>query len=155
MNMKISDILARKGNDVYGVPPDRLITEAVHEMVGHKIGALLVREDGDLIGIITERDILHALSDRGFDLSKLKVRDLMTKKVFIGSPDDDLIYVMGLMSKNRFRHMPVMDSGKLVGMISSRDVVSAALAAADLENRILKHYIKYWPEEESDEVAAH
>jgi len=155
MNMKISDILERKGGDVYAVAPESLVTEAVHEMAGHKIGAVLVQEDGRLVGILTERDILHALSEKDFDLSKFQVLDLMTKKVFIGSPDDDLIYVMGLMSKNRFRHMPVMEGDKLVGMISSRDVVSAALAAADLENRILKRYIKYWPEEDADEVAAH
>lgn len=155
MNMKIADILQRKGGEVYGVAPERLVTEAVREMVGHKIGALLVQDDGHMVGIITERDILHALSERNFDLSKLQVRDLMTKKMFIGSPDDDLIFVMGLMSKNRFRHMPVMEGDKLIGMISSRDVVSAALAAADLENRVLKHYIKYWPEEEADQAVPH
>lgn len=151
MNVKIEDILKRKGNKVLTITRNVLLDEAVHIMTSNKIGALVVANDGVLEGIITERDVLHALDKRGFDaISKLKVEDLMTAEVHTGTPDDDIVYVMTIMSKNHFRHMPVVDaeSGKLVGLVSSKDVVTAALAAESMENRILKHYIKNWPEEE-------
>ncbi|MDH5435633.1 MAG: CBS domain-containing protein [Gammaproteobacteria bacterium] len=151
MNVKIEDILKRKGNKVLTVTRNVLLDEAVHIMTSNKIGALVVANDGVLEGIITERDVLHALDKRGFDaISKLKVEDLMTAEVHTGTPDDDIVYVMTIMSKNHFRHMPVIneDGGKLVGLVSSKDVVTAALAAESMENRILKHYIKNWPEEE-------
>jgi len=151
VNVKIEDILKRKGNKVLTVTRNVLLDEAVHIMTSNKIGALVVANDGVLEGIITERDVLHALDKRGFDaISKLKVEDLMTAEVHTGTPDDDIVYVMTIMSKNHFRHMPVIneDGGKLVGLVSSKDVVTAALAAESMENRILKHYIKNWPEEE-------
>lgn len=151
MNIKITDLLRRKGNDVYTVSPTTLIKDAIHEMVGHKIGALLVQENGDLTGIITERDILHALDEHAADILDKKVSELMTSDVFTGSPEDDLSYVMTLMHKQRFRHMPVIENGKLAGLVSSKDVMKAALDAADMENRILKHYVKNWPEDDPQE----
>ena len=151
MNVKIEDILKRKGNSILTVTRNVSIDEAVHTMASNKIGALVVEDDGMLEGIITERDVLHALDERGFStVSKLKVEDLMTANVHTGALDDDIVYVMTTMSKHHFRHMPVVDNGKLVGLVSSKDVVKAALAAESMENRILKHYIKNWPEDNEE-----
>lgn len=151
MNITITDLLRRKGNDVFTVSPDISIKDAIHEMVEHKIGALLVQENGNLAGIITERDILHALDEHAARILDKKVGDLMTSDVFTGSPGDDLSYVMTLMHKQRFRHMPVIDDDKLVGLVSSKDVMKASLDAADMENRILKHYVKNWPEDDTQD----
>lgn len=149
MNIKIEDILKRKGDKIVTVKRHVSIDEAVHLMASNKIGALVVEDDAMLEGIITERDVLHALDENGFSaVAKMKVEDIMTSQVHTGSPEDDITYVMTLMSKHHFRHMPVVVNGKLAGLVSSKDVVTSALAAESMENRILKHYIKNWPEED-------
>ena len=150
--MKIKDILHEKGNDVVTIEPNGTVQEAISRLNEHGIGALIVTgERGETSGIITERDILRVCGDRCIALSEPSlleetscpslVQDVMTKDLIIGVPDDDLDYVMGIMTKNRIRHLPVMDGKKLVGIISIGDVVNAHLAESEFENRMLKDYI--------------
>jgi CBS domain-containing protein len=150
--MKIKNILREKGNDVVTIEPNRTVQEAICMLNEHGIGALIVTgERGETSGIITERDILRVCGDRCVALSEPSppeetscpslVQDVMTRDLIIGVPDDDLDYVMGIMTKNRIRHLPVMDGEKLAGIISIGDVVSAHLAEAEFENRMLKDYI--------------
>ncbi len=111
-------------------------------LVKHNIGGLVVtRGDGSVVGIITERDILRESAERSDRLKDTRVADIMTSEVIIGVPDDDVEYAMGIMTKNRIRHLPVLDGEKLVGIISIGDLVNSHLRQTEFENRMLKDYI--------------
>jgi CBS domain-containing protein len=150
--MRVSDILRRKGGEVVTIGPSATVHEAIQRLNQHGIGALLVTDDtGQLCGIITERDILRECGDRctrlaapaGDDGSGCPalVNEVMTADIIIGVPEDDLNYVMGIMTKNRIRHLPVLEQGKLTGIISIGDVVNAHVEEAEFENRVLQDYI--------------
>ncbi len=144
--MKLRDILDVKGDTVHSIPPEARLQEAVDRLVENRVGALVVRrpdagEADRLLGIITERDILHACSAGGRPLGEVKVAEAMTEKLITGTPDDDVEQVMGLMTARRIRHLPVLDGGRLSGMISIGDVVKAQHDRLALENRLMKDYI--------------
>ncbi|HXU87739.1 MAG TPA: CBS domain-containing protein [Methylomirabilota bacterium] len=141
--MKIREILAVKGQHVHTIGPDRSILDAVALLLEHGIGALLVRDAGDAVaGIISERDILRICRDRGAALGRIRIADVMTRDLVVCVPDDDVDYAMGIVTKNRVRHLPVLDGGRVVGMISIGDLVKARLDAAEYENRYLREYIE-------------
>jgi CBS domain-containing protein len=141
--MKIREILAVKGQHVHTIGPDRSILDAVALLLEHGIGALLVRDAGDTVaGIISERDILRICRDRGAALGRIRIADVMTRDLVVCVPDDDVDYAMGIVTKNRVRHLPVLDGGRVVGMISIGDLVKARLDAAEYENRYLREYIE-------------
>ena len=141
--MRIRDILRQKGSEVVTIEPERTVQEAIRRLVDHKIGALVVtRNHGSVVGIITERDILRESAERSDRLRETRVRDVMTTEVIIGLPDDDLDYVMGIMTKNRIRHLPVLEGEQLAGIISIGDVVSTQLRRTEFENHMLKDYIQ-------------
>jgi CBS domain-containing protein len=140
--MRVADILRKKGDKVVTIEPHRTVLDAVGVLVEHRIGAMVVTgSDGAVHGIISERDIMIEAAERSDSIRETLVGDVMTKDVIIGVPDDDLDYVMGIMTKNRIRHLPILDDGKLVGIISIGDVVNAHLGATKFENRLLKDYI--------------
>jgi CBS domain-containing protein len=151
--MQISDILRQKGPHVVTIEEHVTVHDAIRELNHHGIGALIVTgEGGKISGIITERDILRECGERCTHLTgSLKpgespcpalVQDAMTRDLVIGVPDDDLGYVMGIMTKNRVRHLPVLDDGELVGIVSIGDVVKAHVEETEFENRQLKDYIR-------------
>ncbi len=144
--MKLRDILDVKGSTVHSVPPDATLQDAVDSLVEYRIGSLIVhRGDSEgtveLLGIITERDILHACAAGKRPLAEVKVAEAMTAKPVTGALDDDLEHAMGLMTTRRIRHLPVLAEGRLAGMISIGDVVKAQHDRLVLENRLLKDYI--------------
>ncbi|NIN73132.1 MAG: CBS domain-containing protein [Gemmatimonadetes bacterium] len=140
--MRIKDILRDKGTDVVTVGGSATLHDAIMRLNKHNIGGLVVTaENGVVVGIITERDILREVVERCEEVKDRLVADVMTRDVIIGVPEDDLAYVMGVMTKNRIRHLPVMDESGLVGIISIGDVVRASLRKAKFENRMLKDYI--------------
>jgi CBS domain-containing protein len=141
--MKIQEILAVKGAYVHTIDPDRTVLDAVALLVQHGIGALLVRDaSGAVVGIISERDVLRVCRDRGAELGTIRVGDVMTKELVICVPDDETDYAMGIVTKNRVRHLPVMDGDRVAGMVSIGDLVKARLDAAEYENRYLREYIQ-------------
>lgn len=141
--MKVRDILAIKGSHVQTIDPDRTVLDAVGLLVEHRIGALLVRDPrGRVAGIISERDVLRLCRDRSAELGRLRVRDVMTRDLVICVPDDEIDYAMGIVTKNRVRHLPVMEGERVAGMISIGDLVKASLEAAEYENRYLREYIE-------------
>jgi CBS domain-containing protein len=151
--MRIRDILREKGTEVVVIEAGQTIHEAIGRLNEHSIGALVVTgEGGKTIGIITERDILRECGGHCIRLHKSRAReqttcpslvqDAMTKNLVIGVLDDDLDYVMGIMTKNRIRHLPILDGGNLAGIISIGDVVNAHLTEKVFENRMLKDYIQ-------------
>lgn len=141
--MKVREILAIKGEHVHAIGPDRTVLDAVTLLVEHGIGALLVRDGGGVIaGIISERDVLRVSRDRSGELGAIRIGDVMTRDLVICVPDDEIDYAMGIVTKNRVRHLPVMDGGRVAGMISIGDLVKARLDAAEYENRYLREYIQ-------------
>lgn len=141
--MKVREILSLKGDHVHTIEPDRTLLEAVALLVEHGIGALLVCDaDGTVAGIISERDVLRISRDRSGELGRIRIRDVMTRDLVICVPDDDIDYAMGIVTQNRVRHLPVMDGGRVAGMISIGDLVKARLDAAEYENRYLREYIE-------------
>ena len=123
--MKIRTILATKGMKVITIQPDRTVQEAVGLLAQHNIGAMVVTEkDGHPVGVISERDIVRALAGEADALSR-PVAEVMTRKVVVGSPGDDLKAVLKTMTEKRFRHLPVMEHGHLVGIVSIGDMVKA------------------------------
>lgn len=140
--MKIVDILREKGADVVTIGPERSVHHAIQTLVEHNIGSLVVRgKGGEIVGIITERDILRECARGSGRLQTCRVRDAMTTELMIGVPDDNLDYVMGIMTKNRIRHLPIMDEENLRGIISIGDVVNALRRQTEFENRMMKDYI--------------
>ncbi len=140
--MKLRDILSSKGGDVVTIEDCASVLDSIRLLNKHKIGALLILDSaGRTTGIITERDILHLCDSELKSFDQLNICDAMKKDLIIGVPDDDVEYAMGVMTKNRIRHLPVMDDERLVGMISIGDLVKSRLEAMEYENRYLRQYI--------------
>ncbi len=123
--MKVSTILATKGNKLFSITPEQPISEAIVSLAKHNIGALLVLgEDEQLVGILSERDIVRNLNKQP-GLVTMPVSSIMTSPVSTCLPQDDLMSVASVMTERRFRHLPIVEDGKLLGMISIGDVLKA------------------------------
>ena len=145
--MTLQAILQAKGSTVHTIDPEATLADAAQKMVRHNIGSLLVcRPDcvdvQHLLGIITERDLIHAMVAGKSPPSAFRVSEVMTAKLITGSPDDGVEQVMGLMTTRRIRHLPVVSEGRVVGMVSIGDVVKAHHDHLAVENRFMKDYIR-------------
>ena len=140
--MLLTDILNTKGRGVLSTTPDESLGHVVEKLVENRCGALVVCEGETMVGIISERDILRAIVEVGKPLGEVLVRDRMTKEVITGSPDDPVSKIMGLMTENRVRHLPVLEDGKLAGVISIGDIVKAQHDRLTMENHYLMNYIQ-------------
>ena len=141
--MKAADILKKKGSGVITINSHNTVYEALGNMIDNKVGSLVVVDsDSSPIGIITERDITRFVySKANNDWLKTIVVEVMTENIVVGIPDDGLDYIMALMTQNRFRHVPIVEDGKLAGLVSIGDVVKAHLKNVEAENRYLSDYI--------------
>ena len=140
--MRIAEILRQKGSDVTTMKSESTMSEAISVLVDMRIGALPVSDDGrTLVGIISERDVVRALSEGTDDLQGLPVRALMTSTVYTCAPDATLSEVMTLMNERRIRHVPVVEEEVLVGILSMRDLVDARLREAEVERQQMADYI--------------
>ncbi len=148
--MKISTILNKKGNKVHTISTTATLKDMVREMLALHIGSLLVinPDDDAVVGIITERDLLRNLARYSADWENVKIGDVMNTDIILASPGDTIDHVMNQMTEHRIRHLPVMDGGQLAGVLSMGDIIKAALAESTFQNRLLKNYIKNWPEDE-------
>jgi CBS domain-containing protein len=124
--MKMESILARKGPGLFTVEPRQTVLDAVKVLVEHNIGAVMVVSEGRPQGILSERDIIRESSRRA-DLLTRPVSDVMTTNVTYGSPGDDVEAVLRTMTAGHFRHLPVLEDGKLIGIVSIGDLVKAQL----------------------------
>lgn len=141
--MKIRDLLRGKGTAVVTIRPEATIHDAMTMLVNRRIGSLVVLDaQGRVMGIITERDILRECAARSDQVKHTRVQEVMTTNLIIGVPDDEVGYVMGIMTHNRIRHLPIMVGERLEGIISIGDVVKAQLEETEFENRYLKDYIQ-------------
>ncbi|HVQ75742.1 MAG TPA: CBS domain-containing protein [Candidatus Binatia bacterium] len=140
--MTLRDILKVKGSHVHYIGPDATVLDAVAILMEHRIGALLVRgAAGEVAGIITERDVLRECARHAADLGRIRVREAMTPEPLVCAPDDGVDAAMGIVTAHRVRHLPVMDAGRVAGMISIGDLVKAKLDEAQDENQHLREYI--------------
>ena len=139
--MQVANILKVKGDDVISVAPDTNIVEVAKILKSKRIGAILVMEGGSIAGIISERDIVRGLPDYGEKILNMPVSDLMTKTVTTCSSDASIDEIMEMMTKNRIRHLPVVDDGKLVGFISVGDVVKNRVEELVAEEDQLRSYV--------------
>lgn len=153
--MRIKDILEEKGTGVVTIDAGQTIHAAIMQLNHHGFGALIVTgKEGQVAGIVTERDILQCCGDncthlttpppREQTICPFLVGDIMTKNLVIGVPEDDLNYAMGVMIKHKIRHLPILDNGKLAGIISAGDLVNAHFEENVFESRTLKEYIHTW-----------
>lgn len=142
--MSMRDILREKGSDVLTVDMDTGIPEIARFMTEKNIGALLVEDDGKLCGIVTERDVVRILGKTGCDLEGLRAADIMVKSenLLVAEVDDQNDYVMAVMVQKNFRHMPIVDEGEIVGLISIRDVVKAHVKKLQAQVHFLSEYLK-------------
>lgn len=126
--MRIDDLPLKYDMDLITISPDAPVLRAAEVLNGHNIGALLVCDNsGDLVGIISERDIVRGLSECAPNINDVKVSDLMTPEVVTCGPGDDVNEIMSIMDERRIRHIPVLKDNRLSAIISSRDVMSAML----------------------------
>jgi CBS domain-containing protein len=140
--MDVETILHTKGRAVATIGPDERISTAVAELISRNIGALVVSEDGESVdGIISERDVVHALAARGTDLLSLKVAEVMTRPVVTCDPADTVEQLMAEMTNRRIRHFPVVRDGRLCGIVSIGDVVKNRLDEVEYEARSLRSFI--------------
>jgi len=143
--MKIAEILKQKESKVFTIKTDVSVYNAIEILNKEHIGSLIVvNNNHELEGIITERDILYKCYKSKEDNKKLPVSDIMTKrdKLIIGTPDDNSSYAMNIMTKNRIRHLPIIDSEKVVGLLSIGDVIKVLLDDSEAEAKNLREYIK-------------
>ncbi|HEV2264657.1 MAG TPA: CBS domain-containing protein [Stellaceae bacterium] len=140
--MNVNDILKAKGREVATVAPDATVADAVRLLHGRGIGALVVSADTNrLDGILSERDIVHALAERGVTVLDMRVAELMTRRVVTCAPNDTIAELMGEMTRRRIRHLPVVDRGRLAGLVSIGDVVKNRLEEMESETTSLRQFI--------------
>ena len=139
--MNVSDILKGKGNIIYSVTGDVSVYEAIKTMGEKNIGALVVIEDDELKGIISERDYARKIVLKGKLSRETLVKEIMTEQVITVVPEDSIDKCMELMSAKHIRHLPIVGSGKVLGMISIGDVVNAVIASQKETIEQLKSYI--------------
>ncbi|HSM24887.1 MAG TPA: CBS domain-containing protein [Anaerolineaceae bacterium] len=137
----VSSILQVKGNDVYTVGEDTPLLEVLELMADKKIGAVLVTSGEKIAGIFSERDFARKVAKTKIVDLDWPINELMTKEVFVISPDETIDECMGLMSSTRIRHLPVVDDGKLAGIISIGDVVNFSIDDKDLQIQNMEKYI--------------
>lgn len=145
--MKVSDILKVKGNTLFTVTPDTPLSEAVVTMAEHDIGSLVVMEYGDLVGMLTFREIILTLRENNGSLGERIIRNVMDIHPLTCTPETDVNEVRRMMLEHHVRYLPVLDSKTLMGVISFYDVAKAVVEEQSFENRMLKAYIRDWPEE--------
>ncbi|KVA74541.1 CBS domain-containing protein [Burkholderia ubonensis] len=147
--MRVSDILKVKGNTLFTVTPGTPLREAVDTMAEHDIGSLVVMEYGDLVGMLTFREIILRLRENGGAIGEVQVRKVMDEPLTC-TPETDVNEVRRMMLERHARYMPVLDKKVLMGVISFYDVAKTVVEAQSFENRMLKAYIRDWPEPESE-----
>lgn len=145
--MKVSEILKVKGNILYTVTPDTPVADAISTMVEKDIGSLVVMEFGELVGMLSFREVMKALHQGKGSIGTGTVRKHMDDHPITITPDTEVNEVRRLMLEKHARYVPVVDAKTLLGVISFYDVAKAVLEAQSFENKMLKAYIRDWPEE--------
>lgn len=148
--MKVSDILRLKGSTLFTARPDELLAEAAALMAERNMGSLVVMSHGDLVGMLTFREVIQAIVKNGGNLGSTLVRSAMDDAPLTCTLETEMDEVRRMMLERHARYMPVMDHGMLMGVISFYDVAKAVVDSQNFENKMLKAYIRDWPEAGKD-----
>jgi CBS domain-containing protein len=140
--MTVRSILNTKGHQIVSVEPDAKLTAAIKLLGEKKIGAVLVMNQSRLEGILSERDIVRVLGERGAGVLEEPVSEVMTRKVVSCKETDTVAEIMETMTTGKFRHLPVMENNKVVGLISIGDIVKWRVREYETEQEALRDYIK-------------
>ena len=143
--MQVKVILRVKGNRLLSIEPGGRAVDAVRTMAEQNLGSLVVLEQGRMAGMPTFHELLGALAKRGGALGDIKVSEIMVKDPVTATPEMEVNDLRRTMLDTSARYLPVMQDGRLLGVISFRDVAKAVLEEQDFENKMLKGYIKNWP----------
>ena len=143
--MKVSDILRVKGNTLYTVTPEEPLARAIEIMADKDIGSLVVMDHGDLVGMLTFREVILCIVKNGGAVGNTLVRSAMDDHPLTCTSETELDEVRRMMLERHARYMPVMDRRMLMGVISFYDVAKAVVDSQNFENRMLKAYIRDWP----------
>ena len=143
--MQVKEILRVKGNRLLSIEPGGRVVDAVKTMAEQNLGSLVVLDQGRMAGMLTFHELLAALAKRSGTLGDITVSEIMVKDPVTATPDMEVNDLRRTMLDTSARYLPVMQDGKLLGVISFRDVAKAVLEEQDFENKMLKGYIKNWP----------
>ncbi|HEY0858915.1 MAG TPA: CBS domain-containing protein [Albitalea sp.] len=146
--MKVSDILRVKGGTLYTITPDQQLAQAVATMADNDIGSLVVMDHGDLVGMLTFREVIQSVVRNGGSIGNTLVRSVMDDHPLTCTPETEIDEVRRMMLGRHARYMPVITQRTLMGVISFYDVAKAVVDSQDFENRMLKAYIRDWPVDE-------
>jgi len=138
---RITDVLRSKGSDVVTISPDTLVSELLSLLVGRNIGAAVVTSDNAVVGIVSERDVVHCIYGRGAQLLATPVSDIMSTNVVTCVPEDEVDNLMRIMTERRIRHLPVVVDGALIGIVSIGDMVKARIGELEEERAHLHSYL--------------
>jgi CBS domain-containing protein len=152
--MKVSDILRVKGNTLYTANPDELLSAALNVMAEKDMGSLVVMSHGDLVGMLTFREVIQQLVKNGGSIGSTLVRTAMDDHPLTCTPETELDEVRRMMLDRHARYMPVMNQKMLMGVISFYDVAKAVVDSQNFENKMLKAYIRDWPAGDDEETDA-
>lgn len=141
----ISEILSHKGGHVWSIPPETIVFDAIKMMAEKNVGALLVTKEGRLAGILSERDYTRNVILKGRSSKDTTVREIISGRVVSVSPDHTVEECMRLMTENRIRHLPVLEEGKILGVISIGDLVNSIISSQNSAIQQLETYITGFP----------
>jgi CBS domain-containing protein len=152
--MRVSDLLRIKGKALYTVNPDHPLVHAAKTMADADVGSLVVIELDEVVGMLTFREVIQALARTGGQLGELRVRSVMEDQPIICTLATELDEVRRMMLQHHARYMPVIDQQRLHGVISLYDVAKAVVESQNFETRMLKAYIRDWPEPEHQKTGS-
>ena len=137
----VAELIRNREGTIWHVRPDDTVFAALQLLAQHEVGALMVMEGGRLVGVLSERDYTRKVALQGRNSKEMKVSEIMTSNVFVVSPKTDTHQCMALMSEKRIRHLPVVDGGTVLGMISIRDIMDDIIADHEVTIAQLESYI--------------
>ena len=143
--MQVKEILRVKGNRLLSIEPGGRAVDAVSTMAKENLGSLVVLDQGRMVGMLTFHELLRAIASRNGSLGEVKVSEIMVRNPVTATPDMAVNDLRRTMIDSGARYLPVLHDGRLIGVISFRDVAKAVLEEQDFENKMLKCYIKNWP----------
>ncbi|MHB8844312.1 MAG: CBS domain-containing protein [Nitrospirota bacterium] len=140
--MKVRDLLDSKGRDIVSIDVDSSVDDAIRSMNARKISAIMVTEQGKTVGIFTERDVVRSyITTNGKSFREAKVRDAMVTNLIVAVPDDELADISSIMVEKNIRHLPVLHNGRVIGMLSIRDIIQTQVKKLTADLHYLRDYI--------------
>ena len=146
LNDKATQAQSALKRGIFSIGPDTSVADAVSSMTKNEISSMIVMDAGEMMGLITLRELLQGLNSHGGNLMTAKCRNVMKINPPVAKPEDSVDHLRGLMTQLHITHVPVMDHGVLIGILSFHDIARSAIKDVSFENQLLKQYIKNWPE---------